>query len=128
MNRVLLVVDMQNDFITGVLGTPEARAIVPTVKKLLKTDFFSGRVFTVDTHYYDYLTTQEGKMLPIPHCMYRSEGWGLQKNWLNGRKYRHLALLSRKERSPANIWEIILTRFYEQMKFIYAVSVQIYAL
>lgn len=77
MNRVLLVVDMQNDFITGVLGTPEARAIVPTVKKLLKTDFFSGRVFTVDTHYYDYLTTQEGKMLPIPHCMYRSEGWGL---------------------------------------------------
>lgn len=86
MTRVLLIVDMQNDFITGALGTPEARAIVPTVKRLVKTNFFSDRVFTVDTHYYDYLTTQEGKMLPIPHCMYRSEGWSLAEELIEWMK------------------------------------------
>lgn len=72
--KILLVVDMQNDFVVGNLGTKEAVAIVPNVVK--KINEFSGEViFTKDTHSEDYLTTQEGKNLPVPHCIKGSHGW-----------------------------------------------------
>lgn len=71
---ILVVVDMQNDFIDGSLGTKEAQAIVPKVVEKVKA--FSGRVlFTRDTHESDYLTTQEGKKLPVEHCIINTEGW-----------------------------------------------------
>ena len=75
-NRFLIVVDMQNDFITGSLGTKEAQAIVlQTVKK---AEAFEGTVlFTLDTHGEDYLQTQEGKRLPVKHCIEGTEGWDL---------------------------------------------------
>ena len=74
MAKILVVVDMQNDFIDGALGTPEALAIVPYVKHLLET--FDGKVlFTRDTHFADYLNTQEGKNLPITHCIKDTVGW-----------------------------------------------------
>lgn len=76
MNRILVVVDMQNDFVTGALGTKEALAIVPHVVRKVKE--FDGRViFTRDTHQSDYLETQEGKKLPVLHCLANSEGWQL---------------------------------------------------
>ena len=68
MRDILIVVDMQNDFIDGALGTPEAVAIVPNVKK--KIEEFKGLVlFTRDTHETCYLETQEGRNLPVPHCI-----------------------------------------------------------
>ena len=68
MQKVLVVVDMQNDFIDGALGTKEAVAIVPGVKEKIKN--FDGVVlFTRDTHETYYLDTQEGKKLPVPHCI-----------------------------------------------------------
>lgn len=71
---VLVVVDMQNDFIDGALGTKEAQAIVPGVAE--KINSFSGEVFyTMDTHEADYLSTQEGKNLPVEHCIKGSKGW-----------------------------------------------------
>ena len=71
---VLVVVDMQNDFIDGALGTKEAQAIVPGVAK--KINGFSGEVYyTMDTHEADYLSTQEGKNLPVEHCIKGSKGW-----------------------------------------------------
>lgn len=74
MQDVLIVVDMQNDFISGALGTPEAVAIVPAVIEKLRG--FKGQViFTRDTHYEDYMDTQEGHNLPVPHCIRGSEGW-----------------------------------------------------
>lgn len=74
MQDVLIVVDMQKDFINGALGTPEAVAIVPAVVEKLRG--FKGQViFTRDTHYEDYLDTQEGHNLPVPHCMRGSDGW-----------------------------------------------------
>ena len=78
MRDVLIVVDMQNDFIDGALGTPEAVAIVPNVKK--KIEEFKGLVlFTRDTHETYYLETQEGRNLPVPHCIRGSEGWQIRK-------------------------------------------------
>jgi len=77
MGNLLIVVDMQNDFIDGALGTPEAVAIVPNVKK--KIEEFDGRVlFTRDTHFENYLETQEGKNLPVKHCIKGTEGWQIR--------------------------------------------------
>ena len=72
--KYLVVVDMQVDFITGSLGSDLATAIVPNVIEKVKN--FDGTViFTRDTHFDDYMNTQEGKKLPVPHCIKDSEGW-----------------------------------------------------
>ncbi|MBP5450828.1 MAG: cysteine hydrolase [Treponema sp.] len=75
--KLLIVVDMQNDFIDGSLGTKEAVAIVPNVAEKIKQAREAGWevVFTRDTHQKDYLTTQEGKNLPVVHCILGSKGW-----------------------------------------------------
>lgn len=74
MQNILVVVDMQNDFINGSLGTKEAEAIVSKVEN--KIHHFSGKVFfTRDTHEEDYLETQEGKKLPVVHCIRGTKGW-----------------------------------------------------
>lgn len=76
--RYLIVVDMQRDFVTGVLGTREAQQILPAVVERVRC--FDGQViFTRDTHGSDYLDTQEGKYLPVPHCIRGSEGWQLME-------------------------------------------------
>ena len=77
--KVLVVVDMQNDFIDGALGTPEAQAIVPKVVK--KIEEFDGEVlWTQDTHSDDYLETQEGRLLPVKHCICASSGWQIHSS------------------------------------------------
>lgn len=74
MQDILIVVDMQNDFIDGALGTAEAVAIVPKVAEKVKG--FKGTViFTRDTHGESYMQTQEGCNLPVPHCIKGSHGW-----------------------------------------------------
>jgi len=79
MRKALLIIDMQKDFITGSLGTKEAQAIVKNVlgraekAKKEKIDI----IFTKDTHYDNYLETQEGKKLPIKHCIEGTSGWEL---------------------------------------------------
>ena len=74
MKKLLIVVDMQNDFVSGVLGTKEAVAIVPSVASLVK-DFDGDIFFTRDTHHDNYLDTAEGRKLPVVHCIEGSEGW-----------------------------------------------------
>lgn len=74
--KYLVVVDMQNDFITGSLGTKEAQAILPKVIEKVKN--FEGTViYTKDTHTAEYLSTQEGKNLPVEHCIKDTDGWML---------------------------------------------------
>lgn len=87
MRNILVVVDLQNDFVTGCLGTTEAQIAAKHAAE--KIAAFDGEIlFTLDTHGPDYLSTQEGKRLPIPHCIKGSEGWqlcpeikALQKDW-----------------------------------------------
>ena len=77
MQNILIVVDMQNDFIDGALGTPEAVAIVPAAAEKIRS--FPGPVlFTRDTHTPDYLNTQEGRNLPVVHCVRGTPGWELR--------------------------------------------------
>ena len=78
MKNILIVVDMQNDFIDGTLGTKEAVAIVPKVEEKIRK--FDGEVFfTRDTHEACYLETQEGQNLPVLHCIRDTEGWQIRQ-------------------------------------------------
>jgi nicotinamidase/pyrazinamidase len=80
-NKILIVVDMQNDFITGPLGTDAAKEILPNVVEKIKN--WDGVVFaTRDTHFDDYTQTQEGKYLPM-HCVQGTEGWEINEDVLN---------------------------------------------
>ena len=78
MKKVLIVVDMQNDFVDGALGTAEAVAIVDSVVKKIET--FDGEIIaTYDTHEENYMETREGKYLPVPHCIKGTQGWQLNE-------------------------------------------------
>ncbi len=80
MRKILIVIDMQNDFIDGALGTPEAVAIVENVKAKIK-EYSPADVFaTMDTHTPDYLNTQEGRNLPVEHCIKGTEGWQIRSD------------------------------------------------
>ena len=76
MKNILIVVDMQKDFVDGALGTKEAQAIVDNVVKKIET--FDGDIFvTYDTHFENYMDTAEGRNLPVPHCIKGTDGWKL---------------------------------------------------
>ena len=89
MKKFLVVVDMQKDFVDGALGSREAVAIVPAVVK--KIADFNGEIFvTYDTHFENYMQTNEGKHLPVPHCIKGTDGWQLNndvENALSGKKF-----------------------------------------
>jgi nicotinamidase-related amidase len=76
MNRYLVVVDMQNDFTYGALRNEEAIAIIPGVEKKIR-EFDGNVIFTYDTHQKNYMETQEGRNLPVPHCIEGTDGWQL---------------------------------------------------
>ena len=90
MKKVLIVVDMQKDFVDGALGSKEAVAIVDNVVR--KIEAFDGDIIaTYDTHPENYMDTQEGKNLPVPHCIKGTEGWKLDARVqaaLDGRAYK----------------------------------------
>ena len=73
--KTLIVIDMQNDFVTGSLANPAAEAIIPFIKAEWKSGKYDSVFFTKDTHDENYLETQEGKNLPIKHCIRGTEGW-----------------------------------------------------
>lgn len=77
MEKILIVVDMQKDFVDGSLGSKEAQAIVPDViQKIKDVKAYDGKViFTKDTHFENYLNTEEGKNLPVEHCIKGTDGW-----------------------------------------------------
>jgi len=78
MSKAIIVVDMQNDFVTGALGTKEAQEMLPRLVAKLEENIDKKSVdiiFTQDTHKADYLQTQEGKFLPVEHCIKGTDGW-----------------------------------------------------
>ncbi len=77
MKKILLVIDMQDDFINGALGTPEAEAIIDRVVQEIKKYPLDDIIATRDTHGEDYLETQEGRKLPVPHCIKGTLGCNL---------------------------------------------------
>ncbi len=86
MRKILIVVDMQNDFVTGSLGSKDAQAILEPVKKKIMQYEKDGNeiIFTRDTHDAEYMDTNEGKHLPVPHCICGTEGWQICKTLTEG--------------------------------------------
>ena len=82
MSKAFVIIDMQNDFVTGALGNPECQAVVPKIVHILKNNSYDKVIFTRDTHTEDYLNTQEGKNLPVEHCIKGTEGWNIVKEIL----------------------------------------------
>lgn len=76
--KILIVVDMQNDFVDGALGTKEAQAIVDNAVQKIK-DFDGDIIATYDTHFENYMDTREGKYLPVEHCIKDTTGWELNE-------------------------------------------------
>lgn len=94
MNRVLVVVDMQNDFIDGSLGTKEAEAIVPAVVDRINN--WDGMIVaTRDTHTADYLNTQEGRLLPVEHCIKETEGWQINAEVQSALKEKNAQIIDK---------------------------------
>ena len=104
--KYLIVVDMQNDFITGALGSRSAESIVSGVVEKVKN--FDGRIiFTRDTHFGDYMQTQEGANLPVPHCIKGTPGWELVE--MAGRKRGYL--VSGGEVNTERMSKVLLDEF-----------------
>jgi len=80
MRKILIVIDMQNDFIDAALGTAEAVAIVENVKDKIRTYPAEDVIATMDTHHENYMQTQEGKYLPVPHCIAGTDGWKIRSD------------------------------------------------
>ena len=106
--KYLIVVDMQVDFITGSLGSELATAIVQNVVEKVKS--FDGKViFTRDTHFEDYMNTQEGKKLPVPHCIKGTDGWKLNDDIaeaLTGKKYTEIEKIM-KDKGYINLYAVV---------------------
>lgn len=95
--KVLIVVDLQNDFITGSLGTKEAQGIVPNVKKKVEEAIKNGDliIYTRDTHFENYLDTREGKKLPVEHCVSGTPGWRIPDELLPAGDYERTAIVDK---------------------------------
>ena len=78
MRKILIVIDMQNDSIDGALGTAEAVGIVEAVKEKIRSYPAADVIATMDTHFDNYMQTQEGKYLPVPHCIRETAGWEIR--------------------------------------------------
>ena len=90
MKKILIVVDMQKDFVDGALGTIEAQGIVENVVEKIK-NHDGDIIVTYDTHFENYMQTQEGKNLPVPHCIKGTDGWKLDskvQKALENKKYK----------------------------------------
>ena len=106
--RVLILIDCQNDFIDGSLGTPEAKVIVPKIVDKINNYEDKRNVlllFTKDTHRQNYLDTLEGKMLPIPHCIEGTPGWSINRDIKNAAKNNRFLSYSSDEIIKSRIYK-----------------------
>lgn len=106
MEKVLVVIDMQNDFVDGTLGTKEAVAIVPNVVKKIK-EWDGPIIATRDTHGNDYLNTSEGKKLPVSHCIKDTEGWMINKEVENALAIKNTIYINKPTFGSTNLPGII---------------------
>lgn len=112
MRKVLVVVDMQNDFIDGALGTKEAENIVQSVIHKIKEYKPENVYATRDTHETDYLTTQEGKNLPVEHCIRGTKGWEIREEIAEELKEKRAVIIDKPSFGSLELAELL----YEESK------------
>lgn len=117
MKRLLVVIDMQNDFITGSLGTKEAEAIVPAAAERI-AGFEGDVVYTRDTHDENYLTTSEGKKLPVVHCIKGTEGWEIQPEVFRAGEGKTTAVIDKPTFGSAALCDFTVSGGYDAIELI----------
>lgn len=117
MKKLLIVVDMQNDFVDGALGSSEAQAIVLNV--IEKIESFDGDIIaTYDTHFDDYPKTSEGKKLPVPHCIKGTYGWELNEAVQTALEKKGYASVEKPTFGSVDLPEIIREEYGEEDLYI----------
>lgn len=117
MKRLLAVIDMQNDFIDGALGTAEAIAIVPAAAEYIRA--FDGDVlYTQDTHGEDYPDTKEGKSIPVPHCIRNTPGWEIREEILAAGAGKTVACLEKSDFGTMALPDLIARKGYDSVELI----------
>ena len=106
MKKILMVIDMQNDFIDGALGTKEAEKIVSGVVRVVN-EFKGEVIFTRDTHSENYLETLEGRKLPVKHCIKGTEGWEICDELKDTEAYRNGRIIDKVTFGSDSLAEIM---------------------
>lgn len=117
MKKLLVVVDMQNDFIDGVLGTPEAQALVPSAAEYIRA-FDGDVVYTQDTHDEHYLDTEEGRRIPVPHCLKGSHGWEIRQEVAEAGAGKTVATIEKDHFASVDLPGFIRERGYEDIRIL----------
>jgi len=117
MKKLLIVVDMQEDFISGALGTKEAEAIVPAVVEKIAA-FDGDVVYTRDTHTGQYLDTAEGKKLPVVHCVKGTPGWQIHPEVLKAGEGKTVAVIDKPTFGSAELGDFATAGQYESIELI----------
>ncbi|MBE7032052.1 MAG: cysteine hydrolase [Ruminococcaceae bacterium] len=110
MNKLLIIIDMQKDFIDGALGTKEAQSIVDNVVN--KIDNFDGSIIaTMDTHRDDYMETREGRFLPVPHCIKNTAGWEIDQSVMSALKRKGFKLVEKPTFGSVELPKLIKEKY-----------------
>ena len=117
MKNVLIVVDMQNDFIDMALGTPEAVQTVQPVIDLINDPSFDTVIATMDTHGEDYMDTYEGKHLPVIHCVKDTKGWQINEKILEALKNRSATIIEKPTFGSETLIELLKEEKPESLTF-----------
>jgi len=117
MKNLLIVVDMQQDFISGSLGTQEAKEIVPAVVEKI-TNFDGDVVYTRDTHTEDYLNTAEGKKLPVIHCVKDTQGWQIHPEVLRAGNEKTVAIIDKPTFGSMELGEFVSAGNYDSIELV----------
>ncbi len=113
MRKVLIVVDMQDDFVDGALGTKEAQAIVAPMAEKIKR--FDGDVIaTLDTHFENYMETSEGKRLPVPHCIKGTDGWQINKTVLEALREKGYETVEKRTFGSVDLPKLLKKRYGDE--------------
>lgn len=117
MKEALIVIDMQNDFISGSLGTEEAKQIVPHVISKIK-GFCGDLYYTRDTHTENYLNTLEGKKLPVEHCIKNTFGWEIQKEVWEAGADKNPVVIDKPTFASAQLAQILSQKQYDHITLV----------
>ncbi len=113
MTKILVVVDIQNDFVTGALGSKEAESIIENACKKIRG--FDGDIYvTLDTHGEDYMKTQEGTKLPVPHCIKGTDGWKLNSEIEKSLEGKKFTLIEKPTFGSQKLAELISEKYKDE--------------
>ncbi|MBR4573400.1 MAG: cysteine hydrolase [Lachnospiraceae bacterium] len=115
-NELLVVVDMQNDFIDGSLGTKEAESLISDMADYI-SNWGARIVFTRDTHGKDYLSTLEGKKLPVEHCIKDTDGWQIRKELTDAATGKDVTIIDKPTFGSLDLQEYVKNGGFDTIKF-----------